>query len=67
MAHEYVASVRPWASGDFLAALSSRPETQRREIVDEHFKRVEALVRAEPTVHKQDMHVVHITIHKTSA
>ena len=28
VAHDLVRSIRPWASGDFLAALCSRPETE---------------------------------------
>ena len=59
-------SVRPWASGDFLAALSSRPETERREIVDELFQRFEAQVRAEPTLHKQESPTAYIMLQKIS-
>ena len=53
-AHDLVMSVRPWVSGDFLAALSSRPEMERKEILDDVFQRMEAQFRAEPTLHKQD-------------
>ena len=65
MAHEFVASTRPWTKGDFLQALSSRPETERKEIVDELFLRMEAQIRDEPTVHKTDLPVVHIMTQKT--
>ena len=53
-------SIRPWASGDFLAALYSRPEAERRGIVDDLFQRMEAQFRAEPTLHKEDSPVIYI-------
>ena len=59
-------SIRPWANGDFLAALSSRPEAERREIVDELFQRFEAQIRAEPTLHKEDSPTVYIMLQKIS-
>ena len=67
MAREFVVSKRPWASGDFLAALSSRPERERMEIVDELFQRMEAQVRPDPTAHWQDFLVAHIMIQKNSS
>ena len=67
IAHQFVESTRPWASGDFLEALSSRPEAEKREIVDEFFQRMEAQVKAEPTAHRQDLFVAHIMIQKMSS
>ena len=55
-----------WGSGDFLEALSSRPRTERKEIVDELFQRLETQVRAEPTLHKEDLPVAHIMMRKIS-
>ena len=66
LAREFVMSMRAWGSGDFLAALSSRPETERRLIVDELFLRLEALVRAEPTLYNNDYPVAHIMMRKIS-
>ena len=54
LTHEFVMHSRPWTSGDFLAALSSRPKTEKREIVDELFLRIEAQFRDEPTMFNQD-------------
>ena len=65
-AHDLVMSVRPWISGDFVAALSSRPETERKDIVDDLFQRMEAQFRAEPTFHKQDCPTAFIMMRKTS-
>ena len=67
MVHEFVTAIRAWTTGDFLAALSSRPEKERREIVDLLFQRMESIVRAEPTQHKMDFLVAHIMIQKATA
>ena len=64
--HGFVMAMRTWSSGDFLAALSSRPETERKEIVDDLYQRWEDQVRTEPTVHRLDMPVAHIMMRKTS-
>ena len=66
LAHAFVMSIRAWGSGDFLAALSSRPEAEGREIVDELFLRLEAQVRAEPTLHRKDYPVAHVMMRKIS-
>ena len=66
VARELVTCVRPWASGDFLAALSSRPETEREEIVDDLFQRMEAQFRAGPTLHKEDSPTAFIMMQKIS-
>ena len=63
-AHELVMSIRPWTSGDFLAALSSRPEAERRGIVDDLFQRMEARFQAEPTLHKEDCPTIYIMMRK---
>ena len=63
-AHEVVMAFQSWGRGDFLAALSSRPEAERREIVDELFSRMEAKVRAEPTRYIPDHPVVNIMMQK---
>ena len=64
IAHEFILSVRCWASGDFLGALGARPETERKEIVDELFRRMEAEARAEPTLYKNDYLVAHMMMQK---
>ena len=64
LAHEFATSFRTWGSGDFLAALYSRLEIERREIVDELFQRLEALVKTEPTLHKNDLPVAYIMLQK---
>ena len=64
LVHEFATSFRTWGSGDFLAASSSRPEIERREIVDELFQRLEALVKTEPTLHKNDLPVAYIMLQK---
>ena len=66
LAHEFVMSKRAWGSGIFLEALSTRPDRERREIVDELFRRLEAQVRAEPTLHKEDLPVAYIMTRKMS-
>ena len=65
IARGYILSIRTWGSGDFLGALSSRPEAERREIVDKLFRRMEAQVRAELTLHRNDYLVAHIMMQKT--
>ena len=65
-AHDLVMSVRPRVSGDFLAAQSSRPETERKKIVDDLFQRMEAQFRAEPTIHKQDCPTAFIMMREIS-
>ena len=57
-------SVRAWASGDFLEALTSRPETERKEIMDDFFQRMEVQFRAEPTLHKEDSPTAYIMMQK---
>ena len=64
MAYEFVMLSRPWIGGDFLEALSSRPETERRAIVDELFQRVEAQFR--PTIHIEDAPTIYIMMRKIS-
>ena len=66
LVHEFVMSIRAWGSGDFHAALSSRSETERGQIVDELFQRMETQVRADPTVHKNDLPVAYIMVQKLS-
>ena len=66
LAHEFVMSKRAWGGGIFLAALSSRPETERKQIVDEYFQRLEAQIRAEPTLHKEDLPTAYIMMRKVS-
>ena len=65
-AHGFMMSVRAWASGDFLEALSSRPETERNEIMDDFFQRMEVQFRAEPTLHKEDSPTAYILMKKIS-
>ena len=64
LTHKFVMFIRTWGSGDFLAAISSRPETERREIVDELFQRLEAQVRTEPTRHRIDYPFAHMMLQK---
>ena len=66
MAYEFVMLSRPWIGGDFLEALSSRPETERRAIVDELFQRAEAQFRDEPTIHIEDAPTIYIMMRKIS-
>ena len=56
--------VQAWASGDFLEALSSRPETERKAIMDYFFQRMEVQFRAEPTLHKEDSPTAYIIMKK---
>ena len=64
LVHECVSRVKAWASGDFLIALSSRPEGERKALVDDLFNRFEAEVRAEPEQHKIDVVLAYIVIRK---
>ena len=63
-AHEVVMAAQSWARGVFLAALPSRPETDKTEIVDELFCRMEAQVKDDPTRYAPDHPVVHIMMQK---
>ena len=62
--HEFVMYIQTWGRGDFLAALSSRPDTERKKIVDDLFARMETQVRAEPTFYRHDTPVAHIMMRK---
>ena len=57
-------SIQTWGRGNFLAALSSRQETERKEIVDDLFSRTEAQLRAEPNFYGHDIPVAHIMMRK---
>ena len=64
LVHEFAERTRVWLSGDFLAALSSRPEGERNALVDDLFNRFEAEVRAEPEQHKVDNVIAYIIMRK---
>ena len=48
----FLIETAPWGRGDLVVALSSRSETERREIVNDLLLRVEAQVKTEPSLHR---------------
>ena len=64
LAQRFVETIRTWSSTPFLNALSSRPESERREIVVELFRRLEAKVKAEPTLYHDKTPRVTIIVRK---
>ena len=64
LVHEFATRTKVWLSGDFLDALSSRPEAEEKALVGDLFNRFEAEVRAEPEQCKVDNMIVHIVMRK---
>ena len=64
LARRFVETIRTWSSTPFLNAMSSRPETERMEVVEELFRRLEAKVKAEPMLYQDKTPRVTIVVRK---
>ena len=64
LVHRFVETIRTWSSTPFLTALSSRRESERREIVVELFRRLEVKVKADPTLYHDKTPRVTIVVQK---
>ena len=57
-AHELTMYIRAWVGGEFLAAVSPRPETERKAIVDDLFQRMEIQFKNEHRIDSVDAYIM---------
>jgi hypothetical protein len=66
-AKAYVPTLRSWTESTFFAGLDAgRPLAERRRIIDDYYAAYEALVRAQPELHRMDYVHAYLVIAKDS-